>query len=185
MRRCKCQICKKELNTDIAYKVFSGGKNKYYCSSKEYMEMIVEDNYKNSFINLCYELLDARFNDNGKFLNSKIKEIKQGYSYKEMYDTLNKCSLDVQFALMDIEPSGKVPYMFAIIKNRLYSGEKYYVKHEQVKEIAADVVEVQEIEHDDYDKERLMQEHIKVMAEREKNKNKPQHIQYEDIDLDF
>lgn len=37
MARCKCQICKKQLNTNEAYKVVDkNNKNKYYCSEVEF-----------------------------------------------------------------------------------------------------------------------------------------------------
>ena len=38
--RAKCKICGTALDTKVAYKVVTNGKNAYYCSEEEYKEML-------------------------------------------------------------------------------------------------------------------------------------------------
>lgn len=119
-RKCKCAVCGKDLNTDTAYAVKDGSRNKYFCEEQEYkdltkleeaIEYIMGYRSKNNIINRyikewvvephCAEVID----DN--------KE--------EVYDILSRKRFDTEY--------GMIQYLQAVINNNLHDWTELYEMH--------------------------------------------------------
>ena len=81
-RKCKCQICKKQLNTDIAYKIIKNNKNLYYCSKEEYDNNIKEQEIKRS----CLDYIANNEN------NSEFGKVR--YIFTIIQNNINKSAKD-------------------------------------------------------------------------------------------
>ena len=146
-RACKCRYCGKVLDTDIAYRMVVNEKNRYYCSAQHYQDELDNKIYRVMLMNLCYDLLNIKFKDGGTFVSKNIEQIKGEYSYKQLYQIVDDMSLDIQMALEDIQNNGgKMPYMFAMIKNRLFTlnDTPYERKVEYTETIKAEDIKFEE-----------------------------------------
>ncbi|MCC0642489.1 MULTISPECIES: hypothetical protein [unclassified Clostridioides] len=124
---CKCNVCKKKLNTKDAYKVehiTSGGKkrNIYYCNEQEYRK----EQQGIYFWKQCQLGIDSIMGytviNNQK--NKMLQEIiKSGYTREELYD----CMLEKKDEIIELlnyrkDVEGEYPklcYVFTILKGSI------------------------------------------------------------------
>ncbi|MBM7836478.1 hypothetical protein [Clostridium sardiniense] len=149
-RKCKCQICGKQLTTDIAFKLFNGKRNLYYCDSVEY-EIYSEEKEKDKrnkdelYANIC-DILGY------KSVNSQLwKEmisLNKLYSWEEMNGLLkDKMDSIAQLILEnDIEKEyNKIRYIFGALSRDIhdYSEEQKKIKNKKL-QIKTDIKEINE-----------------------------------------
>ena len=132
MARCKCQICKKQLDTSEAYKVLDkNNKNKYYCSESEYIEWQAAKDKEKADKKKVFDLITKIFGypvvntilyKEWQFWNVlRSNEIISAYlADKENY-------LTQTMARLDSNEYAKIKYFSAILKNDL---KDYKVKEE-------------------------------------------------------
>ena len=124
-RKVKCQICKKELTNDKAFKVSNGKKNLYYCSEEEYMEYKKDSDARKNLMKLiASEVLNyEQAQLLPKVLIKKISELHKHYSYEIILETFNQQEENLKY-WMGLENKfnneyQKVNYMMAIISNNI------------------------------------------------------------------
>jgi hypothetical protein len=125
MARCKCQICKAELDSKTAFKVTDkNGKNKYYCSEIEYdaeeqrKKKVAED--KEKVYRLICDILDEE-----EILNTALWKEKAIWN-KAFSDEIiakylaeNKDYLTSAVSQLSGTEYGKIRYVSAVLKNSL------------------------------------------------------------------
>lgn len=177
MASCKCKLCAKTLNTKTAYKVVEKGRNIYYCSYDHYEQFLKNKSSRINLINLIYDLLDIKFKDGGSFINTRLKELNDSYSYEQIYKVTDEMSLDIQFAIDKLTNNAhKINYMFAMIKNKLFTLDDV---QEQYKQETMETIKVEDI-----NVEQAMDLQVKRRkpVEQKINQNIPQEI---DFEIDF
>lgn len=176
MASCKCKLCNRTLNTKVAYKVVEKKRNIYYCNYAHYEQFLKNKSSRISLINLIYELLDIKFKDGGAFINTRLKELTDSYSYEQIYKVTDEMSLDIQFAIDKLtNNSHKINYMFAMIKNKLFTLDDV---QEQYKQDAMETIKVEDIKV-----EQVMDLQIKPRKQPQQIKqNIPQEV---DFEIDF
>jgi YHS domain-containing protein len=124
MARCKCQICKAELDSKKAFKVTDKkGKNKYFCSQSEFEEeearkkKAKEDKDKVYYL-ICdmfgYEIQNTKFFDEWTQWN-KLKSNEIIYKYLRENESYLQQICDRSF---DTEYQ-RIRYFSAVLKNSL------------------------------------------------------------------
>lgn len=124
MARCKCQICKAELDSKTAFKVTDKkGKNKYFCSQSEFeteearKKKIKEDKNKVYYL-ICdmfgYEIQNTKFFDEWAQWN-KLKSNENIYKYLRENESYLQQICDRSF---DTEYQ-RIRYFSAVLKNSL------------------------------------------------------------------
>lgn len=135
-RKCVCQICKKQLTTDKAYKVRINDKNKYYCTEEEYNEFQSQKTHRDR----CYEYISEcmRVKFVTPFIKKEINKLKEYYDY----NIIERCFKDnlktINWFLDNNENSmefGKCRYVFTIIQNNINSTYKKFKEEMRQKEI--------------------------------------------------
>lgn len=132
-RKCKCQICKKQLNTDIAYKIIKNNKNLYYCSKEEYDNNIKEQEIKCSCLDYIAQCMRLKFCT--PFVLKEINKLINHYDYPVIKRTFKDNIKSIDWFLDNNENNsefGKVRYIFTIIQNNINKSAKDY-KEEQEK----------------------------------------------------
>ena len=124
-RKCKCVICKKDLTTDIAYKI----DKKYYCSEEEY-NSLNQDKVTHKLIidNLNYILGYTCLNT---IIFKEIKTLKINYTYAQInnYLELEKEKIKLIISKKNIDSEfGKIRYIFTIIKNSIEDFQNIKIK---------------------------------------------------------
>ena len=125
MARCKCQICKAELDSKTAFKVTDkNGKNKYYCSEIEYdaeeqrKKKVAED--KDKIYRLICDILGEE-----EILNTALWKEKAVWNKAfsdeiiAKYLTENKDYLTSAVSQLSGTEYGKIRYVSAVLKNGL------------------------------------------------------------------
>ena len=115
-----CRICKSKIDKSIAYCVFDGKRNKYYCSQSEYLNNIKDkENAEKQKVHL-YKMIESFI---GKTTNTALyKEINIWLSVSD-YDTIcsflsdNKDKINYSLQKNFTSEYGKIRYFSAIIKN--------------------------------------------------------------------
>lgn len=133
VRKCKCQICKKQLNTDIAYKIIKNNKNLYYCSKEEYDNNIKEQEIKRSCLDYIAQCMRLKFCT--PFVLKEINKLINYYDYPVIKRTFKDNIKSIDWFLDNNENNsefGKVRYIFTIIQNNINKSAKDY-KEEQEK----------------------------------------------------
>lgn len=129
-RKCKCQVCGKELTTDIAFKVTKGKVNKYYCNEKEYKDYRDNVEARKNIYSLCCQLA----NSENTIINKEISNLGKIYknvlineflkvNYKTLEEIMSRCKNGNDY--------GRIKYLFTVIKNKI-GDFKYEVKEEIV-----------------------------------------------------
>lgn len=126
--KCKCQVCKKVLNTKTAYSVKCevnkkdgtiGYKNKYYCNEEEYITKLKADaeaeSDKNEMWNLVREYIGETSNtilfaESHKW-GEPGKVVRLIKNNRDKFDFMNRKTFDNETA--------KIRYFSAIIKNNI------------------------------------------------------------------
>lgn len=115
-----CQVTKEYGTSDVFYKAPDG---KYYKTK----EIYIKDRENKEYYKLCIDKL-ANFLGycRGKvfptIVSKKIAELKEGYSCKVIYNTIEKCEDSIVWALQNKEfnnDNGRMSYILAIISNHI------------------------------------------------------------------
>lgn len=133
-RKCICQICRKTLTTDIAYKVNVKGRNLYYCSEDEYTNKQKNIKLKNECLETISKIINVPI-----ISPAMLKEINKIAEHYE-YLVIKKCFIEnektIQWFLSNNEDSteyGKARYIATIILNNI---NKTLKKHkEEIKQM--------------------------------------------------
>ena len=127
-RKCKCQICKTELMTDIAYKITDEkGKSKYYCSEDEYTQIIKEKEDKNRCISILGETLHIPYVP--PVLIKEIDKIRKHYQYEVIYRTIKESESTIQWFISNNDEASeyaKARYIATVISNNINKVKKKY-----------------------------------------------------------
>ncbi len=118
----KCRICGKLIDRNIAYKVYKGKINTYYCSEKEYTDYLAEQSIQQQKKKDTYTLIEEFI---GKTTNTILfKEVGIWLTVAD-YDTicgyLKDNKAQIQYALNKnfISEYAKIRYFSAIVKNNI------------------------------------------------------------------
>ena len=117
MAKVKCRYCKKKIDKEGAYSPFA---RKYYCSVEEYNKSMEDIDYLHKIKLLLNDLLEN--SSINTFINKRISELAQNYSYKQIYETIDEMSLEIQFGINSNNfnnENHKINYTFAIIRNSI------------------------------------------------------------------
>lgn len=128
-RKCKCYLCKKELESKEAYvhtSISKTGKltTKKYCNEQEFIDYQKEMDFRKCIFDFMKELLAYEENQIlPTTINKKVSELHNGYSYEEIYETLGFCKETLTYwcnleGKFDKEYQ-KISYIFAIIINSI------------------------------------------------------------------
>lgn len=127
-RKCKCQICKTDLMTDIAYKITDEkGKSKYYCNEQEYTQMIKDKDDKNRCINILCEILHIPYAP--PVLIKEIDKIRKHYQYEVIYRTIKESEKTIQWFISNNEDASeyaKARYIATVVSNNINKVKKKY-----------------------------------------------------------
>lgn len=122
--RAKCRICGEALDTNVAYKVVTNGKNAYYCSKEEYDTDVKKKEKASADKDMVYKLICEIINRE-KIINTALwKEWKIWNSVATdevigQYLTDNKVYLVGAVARLDNVEFNRIRYLSAILKNSL------------------------------------------------------------------
>lgn len=125
-RKCKCKICKSELNTIDAYKVVINNQNCYFCSEEEYTINQKNKKEESEGRNLVYEKINEIICiSNNSLLYKSINELNSLYSYKLMYSYMCENQSYIEKAMNKNFNNGyaKIKYFIAILKNNMVGYE--------------------------------------------------------------
>lgn len=131
-RKCKCTHCKKELTTDIAYKVNINGRNKYYCTEEEYKTIQSEINDKNKCLETISTILNIPFVP--PMMLREINDLTKFYSYIVINRTFKDNEKNIRWFIENRDSGseyGKIKYIMTIIKNNINTTYKKYIKEQQ------------------------------------------------------
>lgn len=131
-RKCKCKVCKAELNTDMAYRVGEIGKKpRYYCSEIEYKKEEAVRQTRIKLNELEREYLGDTYN------TAICKEEKMwGGDFEKVISFIenNRSSFDRMNTIVFQSEYAKIRYFSAIIKNGI--NDYVYAKPQQeIKEL--------------------------------------------------
>src|SRR5690606_1236943 len=150
-RRVTCRICKKKGDTDTFFRVTDDkGKNKYYCSQKEY------DNYNKEIENrynlmkyIAEDILDYQ---DGQIvppvLVKRISELRRFYEYEVIKKCFEICKEDIQYwmgAKNFTNEYGMISYIMKIVEgnmNDTYNKWKFQQNQQQRQEVSGVDVEI-------------------------------------------
>lgn len=148
-RKCKCKICKNQLNTDTAYKVIINGKNTYYCNKEEYDIYYEDINKRKEEKEKCYDTICNILNI--PFLTpmyiKQLNKLKEFYDYYTIERTFKECENNILWFLNKNEDSseyGKSRYIMTIIINNINT---IYKKIKKEKEEILDLFNKSNIEN--------------------------------------
>ena len=122
--RAKCRICGETLDTNVAYKVVTNGKNAYYCSQEEFEADTKKKEKAAADKDMVYKLICEIINRE-KIINTALwKEWKiwNDVATDEIigrYLTDNKAYLVGAVARLDNVEFNRIRYLSAILKNSL------------------------------------------------------------------
>ena len=122
--RAKCRICGEALDTNVAYKVVTNGKNAYYCSQVEFEADTKKKEKAIADKDMVYKLICEIINRE-KIINTALwKEWKiwNNVSTDEVigqYLTDNKAYLIGAISRLDDVEFNRIRYLSAILKNSL------------------------------------------------------------------
>ena len=119
----KCQICKKELDRNTAFKVTQGRRNLYYCSKEEYDKLFEQDRmmdkvYSEIAYHMGYSALTKNFTQKINTLNEPAEVILA---------TIKAQQNGIQWAMENKNFSSdwhRFAYILAIIKNHIPETKK-------------------------------------------------------------
>ena len=134
-RKCKCQICQKELTTDKAYKVTINGRSKYYCSEDEYNDLIKQQEERQHCFDIVLKYMGLKFAT--PQVKQEVNKLKEYYEYRVIEKCFKENENAIHWFLNHNENSsvfGKCRYVFTIIQNNINKTDKRHKKDlEQMK----------------------------------------------------
>lgn len=134
MARCKCQICKKQLDTNEAYKVLDkNNKNKYYCSENEYVEWQSAKDKEKADKKKVFDLIGKIFGyqvvNTILYKEWQLWNVLKSNEIISEYLTEKESYLTQTIGRLDSNEYAKIKYFSAILKNDL---KDYKVKEETI-----------------------------------------------------
>lgn len=117
MARVRCKICKKVIERETAYSPLKG---QYYCSVSEYNNSMEDKHYQKKTKDLLNELFG--YTVVNTFMNKRLNELRQSFTYKEIYTAVDELMLDLHFSIESVNfnnESHKVNYVFVFIRNSI------------------------------------------------------------------
>lgn len=131
MRKVKCQICKKELNSKEAYKVEYSSRNKYYCSKEEFDNEEKRKEANKLLINKVQELFNQEITYS--FLVKEFKELQRLYSSSLILNYIedNFIELDIVLSKNFKNNSTKLKYLIAILNSNLSNYKKTMLENKR------------------------------------------------------
>lgn len=125
MARCKCQICKTELDTKTAYKIVDkNNKNKYYCSQSEFEAEEVrkkktQEDKDRVYYLICdimgeKEIINTALWKEWQVWNKVANNVKIGQYLEE-----NKEYLTSVISRLQSSEYARIRYLSTIIKNKI------------------------------------------------------------------
>lgn len=148
-RGCKCTYCKKQLNTDIAYKVIVNGRNKYYCNEEEYRQIQEEIDNKNKCLETIMVMLNVPFIQ--PIMLKEINLLREFYSYIVIEKAFKDNEQSILWFLENKDNGsdfGKIKYIMTIIKNNINSTFRKYTQEQKELERMFNKSESQEVDID-------------------------------------
>lgn len=128
-RKCICQICKKELTTDKAFKVQEKDKRKYYCSQEEYEDFLKKQEEKQHCLQMIAEYMRLKFVT--PCVKKEVNKLLEYYDYIVIEKCFKENEKSIVWFLDNNENSsefGQCRYIFTIIQNNINKTDKKYKK---------------------------------------------------------
>lgn len=145
-RKCKCQICGKELTIDKAYKITKGKRNLYYCDSIEY-EIYIEEKEKNKkHRNTIHEYIDKilGYKCISNQVNKEISELNKLYELEDILELLKDKmdSLSELIVINDIDIEyNKIRYIFGALSRDIHDFAAERIKQKRKEEMVKTNIE--------------------------------------------
>lgn len=115
----KCRACGEKVDRLLAYKVVIDGKNHYYCTEKEYQDLLIQKEYKDN----TYQLINQIFGRiiTNTILFKEIGEISKIYTYEKILAYLKESKTYLHNVMKKDFSSeyAQIRYFSAILKNSL------------------------------------------------------------------
>jgi len=163
-RMVKCQICKKSIITEEAYRVTTindkGRKlNKYYCDSIELetyeQEVLAKKQEKENIFNIINEILGYEC-VNFTIITRELMPILKVYTHKEIYNCLeiqkDKIMELLTFNNIDKEYN-KMRYIFTVLSGNIADDTndlKSKIINQSIKKIKSEDIKVEDLPFSDY-----------------------------------
>lgn len=112
-------MCGEKVDRSLAYKVVIDGKNHYYCTEKEYRDLLAQKEVKDSTYNLINKIFERKVTNTTLF--KEINALLDVYSYEEILSYLQD-NEDYLYRVMskDFQSEyAKIRYFSAILKNNM------------------------------------------------------------------
>lgn len=136
-RKCKCQVCQKELTTDKAYKVNINGRSKYYCSEDEYRDLIKQQEDRQHCLELISKYMRLKFAT--PHIQKEVNKLKEYYDYIVIEKCFKENESTISWFLDNNDNSsefGKSRYIFTIIQNNINKTDRKHKKElEEMKQM--------------------------------------------------
>jgi YHS domain-containing protein len=136
-RKCKCQICSKELTNDKAFKVEINGRRKYYCSEEEYNDYVKQQDERQHCLDIVAKYMRLKFAT--PYIQKEINKLKEYYDYIVIEKCFKENESTISWFLDNNDNSsefGKCRYVFTIIQNNINKTDKKHKKElEEMKQM--------------------------------------------------
>lgn len=112
-------MCGEKVDRLLAYKVVVDGKNHYYCTEKEYRDLLAQKEAKDNTYNLINKIFERKVINTTLF--KEINTLLKVYSYEEILSYLQD-NEDYLYRVMskDFQSEyAKIRYFSAILKNNM------------------------------------------------------------------
>lgn len=136
----KCRVCKTKIERTDAYKVVIDGKNHYYCTEKEYKDLLVQKEVKDNTYNLINHIFEKKVTNTVLF--KEINTLLETHTYEEILSYLQD-NEDYLCRVMskDFQSEyAKIRYFSAILKNNMADFQQK-VEAKIVRDVKIDVSE--------------------------------------------
>ena len=115
----KCRVCKTKIERTDAYKVVIDGKNHYYCTEKEYRDLMAQKEIKDNTYNLINHIFEKKVTNTALF--KEMNALLETHTYEEILSYLQD-NEDYLYRVMSKEfqsEYAKIRYFSTILKNNM------------------------------------------------------------------
>lgn len=136
----KCRVCGEKVDRLLAYKVVIDGKNHYYCTEKEYRDLLAQKEVKDNTYNLINEIFGRKVTNTALF--KEINVLLETHTYEEIQSYLQD-NEDYLCRVMskDFQSEyAKIRYFSTILKNNMADFQQK-VEVKIVRDVKIDVSE--------------------------------------------
>lgn len=115
----KCRVCKTKIERTDAYKVVIDGKNHYYCTEKEYKDLLAQKEVKDNTYNLINHIFEKKVTNTALF--KEINALLETHTYEEILSYLqNNEDYLCRVMSKDFQSEyAKIRYFSTILKNNM------------------------------------------------------------------